>query len=169
MADRKVATYPAGTDLTITIASIVSSASLVAGQQSTSISNATNKYLDYLVSGKITTGTSPTASRQIEVWCIPKAQAATPIWPAGLGATNAALPSLTREQILGIGQLIFSTTTTATSNQSYDFSNAPLSRFYGRSIPQEFVLAVIHSTGVNLNATAGNHFLTLQGTFETIA
>jgi hypothetical protein len=168
MADRKVATYPAGADLTITIASLASSTSLVAGRQSTSVSNATNKYLDYLVSGKITTGTSPTTARQIEVWCIPKVQAATPLWPAGLGATDAALPSLTREQILGIGQLVFSTTTTATSNQSYDFSNVPLSRFYGRSVPQEFVLAVIHSTGVNLNATGSNHFLTVQGTFETI-
>jgi hypothetical protein len=62
MADLKLS-YPAASDLTITLASLGSDTNLLTGRESATIDNSTNLYLDYLISGKITAGTSPTAAR----------------------------------------------------------------------------------------------------------
>src|SRR3954467_12151829 len=54
---------------TITLASLASDAALVAGREGTAIdNNATDDAIDSIVGGKVTTGTSPTASKQIEIW-----------------------------------------------------------------------------------------------------
>lgn len=163
MADRKLA-YVAAADFTCTLASLASSTTLVQGRQATSISNATNKYLDYLLSGKITLGTAPTASRIIECWVIPKSGST---WPLGFGATDAAWPSIDRTQITAIGYLLWQASTIGTTGTVYEFSNLSLRKLIG-TVPEEFTLAVTHSTGVNLNGTAGNHFLRYQGVYETV-
>ena len=64
MATQKIG-YNADAALTFTLASLASSASLVAGRESTAVDNGTTLAVDYLVSGKITTGTSPTANKTI--------------------------------------------------------------------------------------------------------
>ena len=51
--------YDTAADVTITLASLATDTNLLTGRKSTAVDNSSNKYLDYLISGKITTGTSP--------------------------------------------------------------------------------------------------------------
>src|SRR5437870_1747049 len=67
MASNRKLVYVAASNVTITLASLASSAT--AGQQSNETDNSTNLYLDYLLSAKVTTGTSPVAGR-IELWVV---------------------------------------------------------------------------------------------------
>ncbi|NBW19056.1 MAG: hypothetical protein EBR82_64880 [Caulobacteraceae bacterium] len=69
MADVKIY-YVSPSDATITLASLASDTNLLAGRESNAIDNSSNLYLDYLISGKVTTGTSPTTARSIEVWAV---------------------------------------------------------------------------------------------------
>lgn len=163
MADRKLA-YASPADFTCTLASLATSATLVQGRQATSISNTTNKYIDYLLSGKVTLGTSPTASRIVECWVIPKSGGT---WPLGFGATDGAFPSIDRTQLTAIGYLLWQASTIGTTGTVYEFSKLSLRKLIGY-VPEEFTLALTHSTGVNLNSTAGNHFLRYQGVYETV-
>ena len=58
MADLKLS-YGTASDLTITLASLATDANLLTGRESAAIDNTSALVLDYLVSGKITSGTSP--------------------------------------------------------------------------------------------------------------
>ena len=59
--------YAGASDLSITLASLASDTNFLTGAESAAVDNTVDGRRDYLVSGKITTGTPPTASRQIEV------------------------------------------------------------------------------------------------------
>ncbi len=64
--------YPADSQaVTITLASLATSSSRTAGRESTAISNRSNLDLDHLIGGRITTGTSPTVNKQIDIWIVP--------------------------------------------------------------------------------------------------
>ena len=54
--------YVASAAYTLTLGALATSSTRTAGRESTAVSNAGNKYLDYLIAGKITTGTTPTVS-----------------------------------------------------------------------------------------------------------
>ena len=62
--------YGTSTVITNAIASLASDTNLLAGYESAVIDNTTDGFEDIILSGKVTTGTSPTASRQIEVWAV---------------------------------------------------------------------------------------------------
>ena len=87
MADLKLS-YPAASDLTITLASLASDTSLLTGRESAVIDNTANLYLDFLISGKITAGTSPTAARSIEVWAVGSWDGTN--WPDVFDGTESA-------------------------------------------------------------------------------
>lgn len=168
MADVKLA-YGTEADVTITLASLATSASKLVGRQSTAIDNSVNKFLDYLVSGKITTGTTPTTAKSIEVWCVAALDYAAPTYLGGFGATDAAGPTLIAENKNSICKLVASIATVATSDQTYSFGAVSLAALFGGVIPPKFVFFVTHDTGVNLNSTAGNHQIRLQPVYETVA
>jgi hypothetical protein len=148
MADIKIA-YGTASDATITLASLASDTNLLAGRESASVSNTTDKFLDYLVSGKITTGTSPTTGRSIQVWAVGS-------WDGTTNHKNS------------ICRLVAEMSTDNNSNRQYDFSSVSLREVFQGSIPPSFVFFVTHNTGVALNATAGNHQIRLQPVFETV-
>ena len=62
--------YGSKTTLTCAMASLASDTNLLAGIESSIIDNTSDGFYDIYVSGKITVGTSPTASKQIEVWAV---------------------------------------------------------------------------------------------------
>src|SRR5678815_260973 len=118
MANYKVA-YATSAAYTITLASLASSAT--AGRESTVISNTTNLYLDYLIGGKITVGTTPTINTTIEVWAYGSVED-TPLYVDGFtgadsnrSVTDAGLKSA---QLALIATLNVNTTT---SNRTYWF------------------------------------------------
>lgn len=166
MATAKV-NYASASDISITLASLASDTNLLAGQESSAVDNTVNGYRDYWVSGKITTGTSPTASRQIEVWAIGSPDSS--LWPDVFDGTNSAETISLASVKASVCRFVANMATTSTSDEDYYFGPVLLSSVFGGDIPPKFVLFVTHNTGVNLNATSGNHYIRLQPVYDTIA
>lgn len=163
-ADIKLA-YAADAQFTITLASLGSSATWVAGREATSVSNGTNKYLDYEITGKITTGTTPTVDKEIRLYYV-KPINDTPTWPDVFDGTDSA-ETVTNTYILDSLILGWSGSNSATSDIAYPITSAlTLAQAWGM-VPDNFTVFVAHSTAVNLNATAGNHELSYRGIYMT--
>jgi hypothetical protein len=165
MADLKLS-YPAASDLTITLASLGSDTNLLTGRESATIDNSTNLYLDYLISGKITAGTSPTASRSIEVWAVGSWDGTN--WPDVFDGTDSAETITSADIKASVCRFVAAMATANTTDRTYHFGPVSLAAAFGGTLPPKFVLFVTHSTGVNLNSTAGNHQIRIQPVFQTI-
>lgn len=165
-ADLKVA-YAADADYTITLASLAESSTLLTGRQSTSVSNTSNLYLDYLIAGEITAGTSPTAGEAIQVVAV-GAQDDTPTWPDGAGSSDAAFSFSDDAVKNAIARYLANITIIGTTDFDYFFGPVSLAQLFG-IVPTHHFVWVSHDTDVNLNSTAGNHVITYQGVYATIA
>jgi len=160
------------TALTITLASLATSSTLVAGRQSTVITNVSNKYIDAIVTGQVTTGTSPTAGKTIAVYAfVPLSVASsTFVYPiAGTTVLGESDAAATFDAEQRSGGLIFAQAASinATSNRAYSFSFS-LRAVVGY-MPLKWGLFVVHDTAVNLNATAGNHWFHYVGLKADVA
>lgn len=152
--------YVASSAVTITLASLASSAAWLAGRESTAIDNSNNKYLDYLLAGKITVGTTPTANTEIRVYVVGMLENAT--WPDVFDGTDSA------ETVTSVGvgsgflklaavMLVDATT----SNIPYFFGPVSVASLFGGVLPRKFVVFVAHSTVAALHATGGNHVISI--------
>ena len=158
--------YPAASDITITLASLATDANLLVGRQSTAIDNSTNLYTDYLVSGKITAGTSPTTAKSIEVWAVGSWDGTN--WPDAFAAADAGRTFTSADIKSSVVRLLGAMATDATSNRAYHFGPTSVAGAFGGTLPPKFAIFVAHSTAVALNATAGNHQIRLQPVFQTV-
>jgi hypothetical protein len=165
MADIKVA-YGTASDLTITLASLASDTNLLTGRESATIDNTSTLALDVLVSGKVTAGTSPTASRSIEVWAVGSWDGTN--WPDVFDGTESAETITSADIKASICRLVAAMATANTSDRVYHFGPVSIAAAFGGVVPPKIVLFVTHSTGVALNATAGNHQIRLQPVYETV-
>lgn len=166
MADIQIR-YPAAntTALTITLASLASTSAgiLLAGRESTVVDNQTTLDLDHLLSGQIRTGTSPTASRVIEVWVYAPIRivSGTPTYPDVLDGTDSD-ETLTSANVKASAlRLAWSTLVDATSDRDYFIPPTSIAGLFG-DLPPLWGVFVTHDTGVALNATGSNHFLHYQ-------
>lgn len=166
MADIKVA-YGTASDATITLASLASDTNLLAGRESATVDNTTTLALDYLVSGKIRAGTSPTASRSIEVWAVGSWDGTN--WPDVFDGTESAETVTSADIKASICRLVAAMATANTSDRDYHFGPVSIASAFGGVVPPKFVIFVVHNTGVNLNSTAGNHQIRIQPVYETVA
>ena len=166
MADVKQA-YVASAAFTITLASLATSSSRTAGRNATAIDNTTNKYLDYLVAGKVTTGTTPTTAKQIDVWVYGSFED-SPTYPDSVTGTDAAFTATTADILAGSMQLAASISTDATSNRTYWFSPFTVARLFGGQMPKFFSIFVTHDTAVNLNSTGSNQAFWQTGLYYTV-
>ncbi len=160
------------TDIPITLASLGTSASLVAGRQSTIVTNVTNKYLDCLVTGRITTGTTPTVAKTLAVYIyVPiKAVTSTFSYPiAGATTLGEADAAATFDAEQRSGGLIFAgaATVNATTDRVYTFSFSVANQV--GYMPLKWGLFVTHDTVAALNATAGNHYFNYIGLKADVA
>ena len=62
--------YGSTATITAAVESLASDTNLLAGIESAIIDNTSDGFEDIILSGKVTAGTSPTASRSIEVWAV---------------------------------------------------------------------------------------------------
>lgn len=149
--------------VTISLASLASSSSLTAGQESGVIDNSTNRFIDAILSGKITVGSSPTSGTNIIVNVfalldpsgtypdvMDGSDSAETITSAGVGRGF-----LRRAVILDVDS--------TTSDREYPFSGISIADLFRGVMPQKWGVFVTHNTGVNLNATGGNHVINYQG------
>lgn len=153
--------YPASnadtTALTITLASLATSSTLVVGRESTAVSNTTNVDEDHLVSGQITVGTSPTGGR-IEVWAYGPLSIASGTPDYGLPTgSDAGITYASRNQLVSGLRLLWSTAVDTTTDREYYMPPTSVRDAFGE-LPPLWGIVVTHSSGVNLNSTSGNHF-----------
>jgi hypothetical protein len=165
VADVK-ANYPAASDATITLASLASDTNLLAGRESTELDNSSNLYLDYLISGKITTGTSPTTARSIQVFAVGSWDGTT--WPDVFDGTDSTETITSANHKNSICRFIAEMATDATSDRVYHFGPVSLASAFGGVMPVKVVFFVVHNTAVALNSTAGNHQIRIQPYYETV-
>lgn len=160
--------YSANTSITIGLASLASSATWVAGRESTEIDNTTNKFVDALVSGKITVGTTPTANTQIMVyvWGAETSLATTAIDVLDGADSDETLTNTGIRDALRLGAVI--TVPATTSNVTYPILPFSVAQLFG-SMPKYWGLFVAQNTGAALNSTAGNHALEYIGLKYDIA
>lgn len=167
MASNKIE-YAASSALTISPASLATSATWVAGVESDAVDNTTNKYLDYLLAGKITVGTTPTVNTEIRVYVVALLDDST--WPDVFDGTGSA-ETVTSEGVRdGFAKLAAVMRVDATtSDRGYPFGPVSVASLFGGAMPKKFVVFVVHNTGVNLNSTGGNHFVNITPVYATVA
>jgi len=170
MATILTTTYDSTTssnDITITLASLATSSTAVAGRQSTIISNVSNQFVDAIVSGQVTVGTSPTTAKQINVWVFAPLKVVTSTFTYPIATSTALTESdgAATFEADQLNQLRFAASANiiATSDRSYSFAPFSVARLFGGIMPLKWGLFVAHNTGVNLNATAGNHWFHYSG------
>ncbi len=154
--------------LTITLASLASDANLIAGRESTAIvSSGQANVEDFLLSGRVTTGTSPTIDKTIEVWAYAQIDDA-PTYPDVLDGTDSN-ETMTFDDIKSLSlRLITVIRTNATSNQGYDWGPVSVVGLYGE-LPERWGVFLVHDTAVNLNSTGSLHFVNAVPVFRNSA
>jgi hypothetical protein len=152
--------YAAYATITISPASLATSAT--AGRQSTEIDNTTNKYDNVRITGKVTVGTTPTVNTQILIYALGRLDN-TATYPDAFGASDAARTIRSVGNARGYLKLGAALEVDATtSDRAYEF-DFELAQLFGGVVPDFWTLWVVHNTGVNLNATGGNHVFKYMG------
>jgi hypothetical protein len=167
MASIKIA-YATPATITIAPASLATSATRVAGVESDAIDNGTNLYVDALVSGKITTGTTPTVSKQIDIW-VYAAHDETPTYPDTIDGTSSAETIASENVRNSAMRLLASIAVDATSDRTYWLAPTSVAELFGGRLPRRWGLFITHDTAVNLNSTSGNHEMKYTGIYFTVA
>ena len=170
-ANIKVA-YASSTAITITLAALATSSTLLVGRASTVVDNTSNLYLDYSIGGFVTTGTSPTASKEIDIYLYGSSDD-TPTYPCGgtigtnITGSDAAFTFATSDiQNSGL-KLLSVIATSATSNEQSSVSPTSVASLFGGYVPWKWGVFLTHNTAVNLHATAGNHAFTFKPLYAT--
>jgi hypothetical protein len=149
--------YSSNANITMELANLGSSATFVAGRESTQISNTTDKYVDVLVSGFVSVGTTPTANTSILVYVYgaDTSVATTPL-DTNLDGADSAL-TLTNTGILNALRLGASIAVpSAASDIKYPVLPFSVAALFGGSMPKFWGLYVAHNTGVNLRNNTVN-------------
>ena len=148
--------YSSNTSITMDLASLASSSTFLAGRESSQVDNTSNKYMDALVSGTVSVGTTPTANTAIAVY----------VWGAdtSLGTTaidvldgTDSAETLTNTGILSALRLGASIAVPATtSDVQYIVLPFSVASLFGGVMPKYWGLFVSHNTGVALRNNAVN-------------
>ena len=149
-------TYSANTTITMDLANLGTSGTFIAGWQSAQIDNTSNKYMDVLISGTISVGTTPTANKTIAVyvWGADTSLVTTQIDVLDGTDSVAALTNTGILNTLRLGRAIGVIATT--SNIAYPILPFSVASLFGGIMPKFWGLYVAHSTAVNLRNTSVN-------------
>lgn len=165
MSDIKLQ-YVASSAVTISLASLATDTNLLAGRESSLIDNSSNKYLDYLLAGKITQGTTPTTGKEIRVYVVGLMDDST--WPDVFDGTDSAetvTSSGIRDSVCKLAAVM---ATDSTSDRANYFGPVSVAALFGGTLPAKFVVFVTHNTAVNLNSTGGNHVISITPVYQQI-
>jgi hypothetical protein len=154
MAGNITVKYGTAANYTITLTSLASDTSLLAGRQSTTVVNSANAD-DYLVSGKVKCGTSPTTGTMIQIWSFADIDNAGTYQDA-FTATDAnravSFANLKPVEMKSVSTWVLDSG--ATTGSFMYFNNISLKSLYGY-MPGNHGIWVVHNTGVALDASAG--------------
>jgi hypothetical protein len=149
--------YGSNTAITMDLANLASSSTWVAGRESTEIDNTTNKFVDALVSGSISVGTTPTTNTVINIF----------VWGADTAPSTTAIDVIdgtdSAETITNTGVLYSMFRLGAainvlanTSDIAYPVAPFSIAQLFGGVMPKYWGLYVSHNTGVALRNTSVN-------------
>lgn len=135
--------------VTITLATLASSSSLLSGREATPVDNRSNLDLDHILSGKIRTGAAPSGGR-VEVWAFAARQILSDgslDWGQAQG-TDANL-TLNGDNVKLSGWLkpVASFAVDAAANRTFDFSGISVALLFGGWLPPLWSLWVTQSSG----------------------
>lgn len=165
-ADVKIA-YASDAAYTIDLSALGASSTYVAGRESSSVSNTTNKYLDARVSGSFISGTTPTAGGEARIYYVQPVDD-TPTWPDVFDGTDSA-ETVTNTAIVDKLLLGWSGGYSTSSNITYPVVSAlTLAQAFGFH-PDLHVLFFTHAMTAALKTDANNtNKLFYQGIYETV-
>lgn len=162
--------YSSKTDMTITLASLASDTTQLVGREASQKDNTSDLYDDFLISGFITVGTTPTINKLILVYAVgsPVSMATTnvDVFDGTDSAETVTSAGVGYGILKPVAQLVVDATT---SDRKYPFGPVSLASLFGNVVPPFWTIFVTHNTGVNLNSTAGNHAISWVGVKYTIA
>lgn len=148
--------YSSNTAITMDLANLGTSTTWVAGRESSQIDNTSNKYIDAMVSGKVSVGTTPTANTAINVyvWGADTSLATTAI--DVLDGTDSAetLTNVGIRDALKVGAIV--AVPANTSDVQYEVLPFSVAALFGGHMPKYWGLFVAHNTGANLRNTSVN-------------
>lgn len=156
--------YGTKTALTLSLASIATSSGFTAGAESNQVDNSSTLFDDVIVQGLVTVGTTPTVNTNIlvYVWGSDTSLATTPLDVLdGTDSAEALSSAGVRNGMLALAAVLDVDSTT--SNRGYYAKAFGIAQFFGGVVPKFWGLFVTHNTGVNLNATGGNHVFSYTG------
>ena len=93
----------------------------------------------------------------------------SPTWPDVIDGTDSDEAWTATAIRDGAGKLAAVMETGTTSDRTYWFGPVSVAALFGGRMPKQFVVWVAHNSGVNLNATGGNHALWITPVYETVA
>lgn len=161
--------YAASATITIAPENVASSSTWTAGVESGVIDNSTNKYVDALVSGVWTAGTTPTANTTVCVYVYAQ-QDDSPTYQDVFDGTSSAETVTSAGVLAGVVRLLGTLSVDSnTSNRAYYLAPTSVAQCFGGVLPQRWGLFIAHNTGVNSNSTAGNHVWKYQGVKYDVA
>jgi hypothetical protein len=145
--------YSSNTTIIMNLASLASNATFVQGRESNQIDNTSNKYIDCLVSGTVSVGTTPTPNTTIAIYVYGADTSLATTNLDVLDGTDSAA-SLTNTGILNALRLGASIAVPLnTSDIRYIVLPFSVATLFGGVMPKYWGLYVAHNTGVNLRAT----------------
>lgn len=165
-------TYSSNTTITLDLGAtpLASSATFISGRESTEIDNTSNQYLDAIVQGFVTVGTTPTVgSVNIYVWGADTSLGTTAIdvldgTDSDETLTNTGVLNSALRFARGIAVL------EATSDVTYNVAPFSVARVLDLStLPKFWGLFVAHDTVAALNTTSSNHVFSYNGIKYTSA
>ena len=147
--------YGSWSDLTIglDVTPLASSATLVAGRESTARDNTSTLADDYLVAGTIRTGTSPTAGK-IEVWAYGEI-GSTPDYPDAITGSDGDR-TLNSVDIKHAALKLVKTLITDATARNYYFGPTSIAGLFGQ-VPPRWGVFVTHNTVAALDTDAADH------------
>lgn len=147
--------YSANTTITMNLSGLAASATFIAGRESNEIDNTTNKYIDAIVDGSFTVGTTPaiTGGLAIYVWGSDTSLGTTPLKTLdGVDSDE----SLTTTELGMLRFASFTPVLVATSDTQYFVAPFSIASRFGGVMPKYWGLYVAHSMTAALRTNAAN-------------
>lgn len=161
--------YGTTANLTITsLDSLAASSTHLSGAESAAIDNTSNKYVDYLLSGKIKAGAANAQVGRIDINVVGLLDDST--FPDTLDGTDSA-ESITSDGVKkGICKLAKSISTEAVNDRVYYFGPISVAELFGGRMPRKFVVFITQTAHTSTNALAATgHQITATPIYYTVA
>lgn len=169
-ADVKTA-YGSSAAVTITLASLAASSTLLAGRESTLVDNTTNKYLDYMLAGHFKTAASNAQVGAINV-AVVEPEDDTPTWPDVFDGTDSTETVSLQNVYDQVCRVAASITTTASNALVWPFAPTSVANLFGGNCPFKFVVFVSHNAETSTNgwsSTEGDHAVKVTPVYLTVS